>query len=50
MNGSTTTATEFLKAYPAFYGNVVIGTPNPITSENTINIDTEDGQDIYTED
>ena len=49
MNGSTTTATEFLKAYPAFYGNIVIGANNPITTEDAINIDTEDGKDIYTE-
>jgi hypothetical protein len=48
--GSTTTATKFLKAYPAFYGNIIIGANNPIVTEGMINITTEDGNEIYTED
>jgi hypothetical protein len=50
FNGSTTTAAGFLKASPAFYGNIVIGSgSSPVTTEDAINIDTEDGNDIYTE-
>ena len=50
FNGSTTTAAGFLKASPAFYGNIVIGSgSSPVTTEDAINIDTEDGNNIYTE-
>ena len=49
FQGATTGPVLFLKASPAYYGNTIIGTTNPLTTETAINIDTEDGNDIYTE-
>jgi len=49
FQGATTVPIQFLKASPAFYGNTIIGTTNALTTETAINIDTEDGNDIYTE-
>ena len=50
LQGSNTIVANIMKAWPVTIGgNIIPSTINAITSENTINIDTEDGQDIYTE-
>jgi hypothetical protein len=50
MNGSTTEATNFLRLDPGSANPIIPGEPSAIVTENAINIDTEDGRDIYTED
>jgi len=50
LNGSHTTAANFLKASPSWNGTIDLDMVNALVTEDTINtLTTEDGKDIYTE-